>query len=73
MSDAVAVELLQAGATPAGAAAHIVIARLILALADDDELRAMCEANDLEHFVEGCASPAFEQKVGLALAELRAA
>lgn len=63
--------LIAAGTPREHVAAELVVAALILKLAADPELAAMAEANDAERFAEGCATPAFRQKMGAALGELR--
>ena len=44
----------------------LTLAGLVHLLMQDPDLQAMAQVNDLEHFVEGCKGPAFEQKLGLA-------
>lgn len=57
------------GASPI-AAVHF--AALVLAgLNADPEIQEMAEANDMERFVEGCNSPAFQHKFGTVLSEIR--
>ncbi len=49
----------------------LTLAGVVWLLAQDPELRAMAEANDLEHFMLGCRTPAFDQKLALALLTVR--
>lgn len=66
-------EMIESGAPRIHVAAELTIAGVLHLLAADPELRAMAEANDAEHFAEGCKSPAFEMKVAAALVAIRAA
>lgn len=43
--------------------AEALIGGLILALASDPGIRAMAEANDAEHFIEGCKGPQWDTAV----------
>ncbi|RLK47660.1 hypothetical protein [Microbacterium telephonicum] len=52
-------------------AVHLTLAGVVWLLAQDPEVRAMAEANDLEHFTLGCRTPAFDQKVARALVTVR--
>ena len=63
--------LIAAGVPRERVAAELVVAALIVKLAADPELVAMADTNDAERFAEGCATPAFRQKMGAALVELR--
>lgn len=57
--------------TPAAQEAVLTLVGLVWLLAQDPELRAMAQANDLEHFTLGCRTPAFDQKLALALLAVR--
>ncbi|UYL87122.1 hypothetical protein QEH40_gp01 [Microbacterium phage OscarSo] len=72
-TEAAVAELIESGMPREHVAASLVIAGVLHLLAADPELAAMAEANDLEHFLEGCKSPAFDAKLGAALLEIRAA
>lgn len=56
---------------PMHEAVTLTLAGVVWLLAQDPELRAMAEANDLEHFTLGCRTPAFDQKLALALLAVR--
>lgn len=52
-------------------AVTLTLAGVVWLLAQDPELHAMAEANDLEHFMLGCGTPVFDQKLALALLTVR--
>lgn len=64
-------EMIESGVPRIHVAAELTIAGVLHLLAADPELRAMAEANDAEHFIEGCKSPAFDAKLVAALATIR--
>lgn len=70
-TETVVTELIESGMPRAHVAASLVIAGVLHLLAADPELAAMAEANDFEHFAEGCKSPAFDAKLGAALGKIR--
>ena len=49
----------------------LTLAGVVWLLAQDPELRAMADANDIEHFTLGCRTPAFDKKVARALVTVR--
>ena len=59
--------------TPAAQEAVLTLVGLVWLLGQDPDLQAMAEANDLDHFIEGCRSPMFEQKLGQACLTFREA
>lgn len=59
--------------TPAAQEAVLTLAGLVWLLGQDPDLQAMAEANDIEHFIEGCKGPMFEQKLGQACLTFREA
>lgn len=64
--------LTDAGITdPDGQEFVLTLAGLVHLLGQDPDLQAMARVNDLEHFVEGCQSPMFAQKLGQAMLTFR--
>ncbi len=56
---------------PMHEAVTLTLAGVVWLLTQDPEVRAMAEANDIEHFTLGCRTPAFDQKVARALVTVR--
>lgn len=64
-------DLIESGASREHVAAQLVMAGVIVMLANDPEIAAMAAANDLEHFEDGCKNPAFRAKFAAALVTIR--
>lgn len=50
-----------------------VVVGAILHLAQDERLQAMAAVNDIEHFVQGCRAPWFDNRMGEALVAVKEA